>query len=132
MNKILLYIYFVSFSIVAKAQTADFTYQTDGLFCNPVSVQFTQMSTGNPKAFVWTFGNGQRSNSPNPEIIYINAGSYTVKLIAIYQNSTAVVTKTIIINPSIKLSVGYDRNYICKPGIINFTAVTTGNIGQSC
>jgi len=132
MNKILLFIiYFVSFSLLAKAQTADFTYQTsDGLFCNPSSVQFTQTATGNPRGFVWTFGNGQGSNSPNPTITYNNAGSYTVKLIVIYARSTVVVTKRIIVNSSITTTIKYDRNYICKPGIVNFTATSSGNIAQ--
>ena len=119
MNKILLFIYFVSYSLIAKSQSADFTYQSsDGLFCNPSTIQFTQTSTGNPKGFVWSFGNGGGSNSPNPVITYTNAGSYTVKLIVIYQSTTAVVTKTIVINPAITASIGYDRNYICKPGDI--------------
>ena len=43
MNKILLFIYFFSYSLLAKSQTADFTYTTSsGLFCNPSTVQFTQ------------------------------------------------------------------------------------------
>ena len=130
MNKIILFISFVSFSLIAKAQTADFSYQSsDGLFCNPTTVQFTQTSTGNPIGFVWNFGNGAGSNSPNPVITYMNGGSYTVKLIVIYARSTVVVTKTIIINSSITTSIGYDRNYICKPGVINFTA-TGGGIAE--
>ena len=129
MNKIILFIYFFSFTLIANSQTADFTYQTsDGLFCNPSSVQFTQTSSGNPHGFFWSFGNGAFSNSQNPLIAYNNAGIYTVKLVVIYDQKTAVVTKTIFINPSITASIGYDRNYICKPGDINFTAKTNGKI----
>lgn len=114
---------------MAKCQTADFTYATsDGLFCNPSSIQFTQTSTGNPTGFVWSFGNGTGSNNPNPVITYTKAGTYSVKLIVIYQQTTAVVTKTIVINSSITTSIGYDRNYICNPGVINFTAASSGNI----
>ncbi|MEP6951043.1 MAG: PKD domain-containing protein [Ginsengibacter sp.] len=131
MNKILIYIYFFSLSLVAKSQTADFSYQsTDSVFCSPTIVRFTQAATGSPKGFVWTFGNGDGSNSPNPETTYQNAGSYTVKLIVIYARSTVVVTKTVVVNQSITVSIGYDRNYICKPGVINFTATTTGNVAQ--
>jgi len=129
MNKILLCIYFFSYTLIANSQTADFTYQTsDGLFCNPSYVQFTQTSSGNPHGFVWSFGNGTGSNSPNPLAIYPNAGTYTVKLIVVYETNTVTVTKTIVINPSITASIGYDRNYICKPGDINFTATSNGNI----
>lgn len=129
MNKIILFIYFFSFTLIANSQTADFTYQTsDGLFCSPSSVQFTQTSSGNPHGFIWSFGNGALSNSQNPLVTYNNAGIYTVKLIVIYEQKTVVVTKTIFINPSITLSIGYDRNYICKPGDINFTAKSNGKI----
>ena len=129
MNKILLFIYFFSFALLANSQTADFTYQSsDGLFCNPSSIQFTQTTSGSPTGFVWSFGNGAGSNNPNPVITYNNAGTYTVKLIVIYEQNTVEVTKTIIINPSITASIGYDRNYICAPGVINFTASSSGNI----
>jgi len=130
MNKIVLFVFYLSSALTAKSQTADFTYTTsDGLLCNPSTVQFTSSFTGTPKGFVWTFGNGSGSNLQNPSITYSTAGSYTVKLTVIYGQTTAVATKTIIINPSITAAIGYDRNYICKPGVINFTATSSGNIG---
>ena len=129
MNKILLFIYIFLYSSVAKSQTVDFTYSTSsGLFCNPTTVQFTQTATGSPTGFVWFFGNGSGSNQSNPLVTFNNAGSYNVKLIVIYGQTTVVVTKTIVIHPSITATIGYDRNYICKPGSINFTASSSGNI----
>ena len=35
-----------------------------------------------------------------------------------------------MINPAIKATIAYDRNYICTPGTINFTAGGTGNISS--
>ncbi|MDQ6762384.1 MAG: PKD domain-containing protein [Bacteroidota bacterium] len=129
MNKIGLFICFFGFSLAVKSQTADFTYATsNGLFCDPSTIQFTQNSTGNPIGFVWTFGNNTGSNRANPTVTYTNAGSYIVKLIVIYQQTTAVVTKTVVVNPAITASIGYDRNYICLPGVINFTGTSNGNI----
>ena len=131
MKKFFFLTYFVSLSILVKSQTADFTYATaNGLFCNPSTIQFTEIASGSPKGFVWSFGNGTGSNSSNPSITYNKAGSYTVKLIVIYANTTVVVTKTIVINPTPTAIIGYDRNYICKPGIINFTAGGSGSISQ--
>ncbi len=129
MKNTIVFIYLLISSILANSQTVDFNYQTsDGLFCNPSSVQFTQTSTGSPAGFAWTFGNGEFSNSPNPQIVYNNPGTYTVKLIVIYMQNTVSVTKTIVINPSVTTSIGYDRNYICTPGVINFAATSSGNI----
>jgi len=129
MNKILLFIFFFPVAIIANSQTADFTYQSsDGLFCNPSTIQFNQTSSGTPNGFSWDFGNGAVSNSPNPSVTYNSAGIYTVKLIVIYLQNTVVVTKTITIKQSITASIGFDRNYICQPGVINFTGAGNGNI----
>ncbi|MDQ6889650.1 MAG: PKD domain-containing protein, partial [Bacteroidota bacterium] len=129
MNKIGLFICLFGLSQAVKSQTADFMYATsNGLFCSPSTIQFTQTSTGSPIGFVRLFGNNTGSNSPNPTVTYTNPGSYTVKLIVIYQQTTAVVTKTVVVNPAITASIGYDRNYICTPGVINFTGATNGNI----
>jgi gliding motility-associated-like protein len=129
MNKIILFIYFLSFTLIANSQTADFTYQTsDGLFCNPSSVQFTATASGSPRGYIWSFGNSTGGNGPNQLVNYNNPGTYTVSLIVIYQQNTINVTKTITINPSVTASINYDRNYICKPGDINFIATTSGNI----
>jgi PKD repeat protein len=46
----------------------------------PLSVQFTDTSTGNPKFWKYDFGDGFTSSSQNPEHIYRRPGTYTVKL----------------------------------------------------
>ena len=131
MNKVVIFLSLFFFTLIAKGQTADFTFQTpDGLFCTPSTVQFTQMATGSPIGFVWTFGNGSGSNSANPRISYTRAGTYTVQLIVIYERKTATVSKTIVINPAITAAIALDRNYICTPGDINFTASGTGTISN--
>ncbi|MEO7044530.1 MAG: PKD domain-containing protein, partial [Ferruginibacter sp.] len=131
MKQVFILLFLFSHSILAKCETADFTYSTaNGLFCSPSIIQFNQAATGSPKGFVWTFGNGTGSNSANPLITYSVAGSYTVKLIVIYARTTAVVTKTIVINPTPTASISYDRNYICTPGIINFAAIGSGTTSE--
>src|SRR5574340_319082 len=129
MNKILLFNFLFFSSLIGYSQTADFTFQsTNGLFCSPASIQFTSTVTGTPRGYLWNFGNGTISSQKNPVATYSNSGTYTVKLIVIYQRNTVTVSKTITINPSIKATIKYDRNYICQPGDINFTATSTGNI----
>ena len=122
-------IFLLFISLTAKSQTASFTYQSsDGLFCSPVAIKFSQTATGNPSGFVWTFGNGQGSTAPNPSIIYTTAGTYTVKLIAVYNTLAVETSQTIVVNAGITVSLSANRNYICVPGSINFTASSTGNI----
>jgi gliding motility-associated-like protein len=114
-------------ALFCKGQTASFTFATsNGLFCSPVTVNFTQTCTGNPIGYSWVFSNGQTSTSPNPSITF-STGTYTARLTAIFPNE-AITTppQTITVNPSVTASLIADKNYICQPGTINFTALSTG------
>jgi gliding motility-associated-like protein len=118
-----------SFGLSANCQTIDFTFESsNGLFCNPSTILFTQTCTGNPTSFIWDFGNNTYSDQPSASVSYKTAGTYTVKLVAIFKNTTLQVSKTIVINPAVTANIGVDKNYICQPGTINFTGSGNGNI----
>lgn len=114
-------------SCFAFSQTVDFTYTTStGLFCSPSVVQFSATSSESPKAYIWNFGNGTITNGQNPEVVFSNAGNYTVKLVAVYENNAVAITKVITINPVVVANLKTDRNFICTAGNIKFTANATG------
>lgn len=46
----------------------------------PLAVQFTDTSTGSPRAWRWTFGDGGSSTERNPRHVYHEIGSYTISL----------------------------------------------------
>lgn len=46
----------------------------------PLTAQFTDLSTGNPKSWEWSFGDGIQSSEKNPVHIFQSAGSYNVTL----------------------------------------------------
>lgn len=46
----------------------------------PLTVQFTDRSTGFPASWLWDFGDGSQSNLQNPIHTYTNGGTYTVSL----------------------------------------------------
>lgn len=46
----------------------------------PLTVQFTDSSTGSPTSWKWDFGDGKTSREQNPEHKYNKAGNYTVSL----------------------------------------------------
>ncbi len=48
----------------------------------PLAVQFTNLTTGATTNFLWTFGDGQSSFTPNPLHSYAATGTYSVALIA--------------------------------------------------
>jgi len=49
---------------------------------SPLTVVFTDLSTGSPKNWEWSFGDGATSNERNPFHIYQSPGIYTVGLTA--------------------------------------------------
>ncbi len=51
---------------------------TSGL--TPLNVNFTDLSSGSPDTWAWTFGDGGVSSAQNPSNTYTSAGTYTVSL----------------------------------------------------
>jgi PKD repeat protein len=71
----------------------------------PLTVSFTDQSTGNPTSWKWTFGDGDSSLLQNPVHIYQSTGSYTVKLsISDGTNGFALEKKDYI-----RVNVSYDN-----------------------
>jgi len=68
---------------------------TSGLV--PLSVQFTDLSSGNPDNWTWSFGDGMTSHERNPLHVYSNVGSYDVTLTAAnpYRNGTLKKTECV-------------------------------------
>jgi PKD repeat protein len=74
------------------APTADFVgVPTSG--SAPLTVDFTDQSTGNPTSWSWTFGDGGTSTQQNPSYTYNSAGIYTVTLTATNACGSDVATK---------------------------------------
>ncbi len=133
MNKLLIVILIIFFGFISfssKGQSSSFTYQSaNGTLCSPVTINFTQTCSGNPIGFTWSFGNGQFSNAANPSIVF-TSGTYTVKLVAVFESEAIESSQIIVINPSITGSLNADRNYICTAGNVNFSATSSGNIAS--
>jgi PKD repeat protein len=61
----------------------------------PLTVQFTDMSTGNPTSWSWDFGDGVgTSTAQNPSYTYDNFGTYTVSLSVTNEYGSDIETKT--------------------------------------
>lgn len=98
--------------------------------CSPLTVNFTNTSTGNIVNWHWDFGNGNTSNQQNPSQTFTSTGNYTVSLIV--TNSTGC-TDTLIQNNYIQVVSGQTNytapppTYVCFPYTANFTDPTTGS-----
>lgn len=71
--------------------------------CASQEVSFTDQSTGNVDAWLWSFGDGYTGNAQNPVYHYLDTGYFDVKLI-VYSNGcsdTAVHKKYVYIAPPV-------------------------------
>jgi PKD repeat protein len=75
----------------AQAPTADFS-GTPPSGNAPLAVQFTDLSSGTPTAWQWSFGDGTNSTQRSPQHVYTTPGTYTVALAA--SNVTGTNTRT--------------------------------------
>ncbi|MEN6340944.1 MAG: PKD domain-containing protein [Methanospirillum sp.] len=53
----------------------------------PLAVQFTDLSTGSPISWEWSFGDGESSIARHPAHTFLAPGNYTVRLSVYYQGS---------------------------------------------
>ncbi len=119
------------FCLNVSGQTVDFNYiNSNGTnsYCSPATINFTPACTGNPIGYNWYFPNNVVSNSAIPSIT-LTAGSYPIKLVAVFQNIALEITKTIVVNPSINAVLSSNESNLCKPGNVSFTcnSNTTGS-----
>lgn len=59
----------------------------------PLTVQFTNTSTGNPTSWSWTFGNGATSTEQHPTHTYTATGTYTVNLTVSNDNDSDTLSR---------------------------------------
>ncbi len=113
-------------SSYAQAPVANFTANTTS-GCAPLTVVFTDQSTGNPFSWTWDFGNGQLSTARNPAVSYSQPGTYTVRLVV--RNASGIdeeiKTDYITVAPSPQVSFSANINTACVPATIQFTDQTT-------
>jgi PKD repeat protein len=76
--------------VPAGYPVASFTYAMSSSSL-PITVRFTDHSSGTPTSWLWDFGDGTTANEQNPEHTYYYPGEYVVKLTV--ANGTGVMTK---------------------------------------
>ena len=60
----------------------------------PLTVAFTDKSTGTPTKWKWTFGDGKTSTEKNPKHEYLQEGNYKVTLTVTNAAGSSTATKT--------------------------------------
>ena len=76
-----------------SAPTADFIANAQSGY-TPLTVNFSDLSSGSPTSWSWNFGGSGTSTSQNPSYTYSNPGTYTVSLTATNAQGSNSTTKT--------------------------------------
>jgi tripartite motif-containing protein 71 len=94
----------------------------------PLTVKFTDKSTGTPTKWKWTFGDGNTSTKQNPTYKYSKAGKYTVTLTVTNAAGSNTVTKTnyitVVAKPVAAFSASPTSGKV--PLTVKFTDKSTG------
>jgi len=114
------------FSAFGQNPAANFTANiTSG--CAPLTVAFTDQSTGAPTSWNWQFGNGQLSTNQNSTVTYNTPGVYTVKLVVRNANGIDDEEKIDYITVYAAPTAAFSANLTtaCVPASIQFTDNST-------
>jgi gliding motility-associated-like protein len=100
--------------------------------CGPLTVTFTDQSTGNPVRWNWEFSNGTLSNVQNPTVTFATPGTYSVKLVVQNANEIAQVEKIdyIIVQPAPTADFSASLILGCVPSFVNFTDLSSTPVGS--
>jgi PKD repeat protein len=95
----------------------------------PLTVQFTDLSLGNPTSWHWDFGDGGTSTDQSPAHTYTEPGTYTVTLTVTNAYGEDTETKTVYIYaapPIASFTANVTRGN--APLTVQFTDTSTGDI----
>lgn len=99
--------------------------------CSPLSVVFTNKTTGasNGVTYTWTFGNGNSSTLASPGATFFDEKTYTVTLTA--KDGAQTVSKTMDITVYKKPTVDFAASSLkgCLPFNVQFTSTSTPGDG---
>ncbi len=116
---------------VGQTPTADFS-GTPLTGQVPLTVTFTDLSTGDPDTWSWFFGDSTQDTQQNPVHTYTEAGDYTVILIAENSCGQNMATKTAYVHvtppPAPVAAFSGTPTSGCAPLEVTFTDESTGDI----
>lgn len=92
---------------------------------NNLTYTFSDLSTGNPTAWLWDFGDGNTSTAQNPAHFYANSGTYTVCMTA--SNVCGSDSSCTVLSPCAALAANFTFATGATSTLINFSDQSSGN-----
>ena len=98
--------------------------------CAPLTVNFTDTTTGAVTGWAWTFGDGGTSNAQSPSHQYLAAGTYTVALTATGPGGSNTATQTNLVTVTTTPVAEFTGAPLTgtAPLTVNFTNQSTGSV----
>lgn len=113
---------------VGSGVIADFTANnTAG--AAPLSIKFTDASSGNPTKYAWDFGDGTTSSEKSPTHVYSSTGTYTVTLTVSNEFESDTKTEKSLVNVGTAPYVFFTANGTVNSKQVAFT--THGSVSES-
>ena len=109
-----------------SALDAAFSYTPSAPVANK-SIQFTDMSTGSPTSWLWSFGDGMASTARHPIHVYSTAGSKAVTLTVTNSGGSNVATQTVIVGTELAASFTFSPTSAVAGQSVQFTDTSTGS-----
>lgn len=96
---------------------------------SPLTVSFTDKSTGSPASWSWNFGDGTYSTIQNPTHIYYGVGTYAVSLTVTNTAGSSVSSSTINVSSAPAIVADFNSNVTSGkvPLKVQFNDLSTGN-----
>ncbi len=111
---------------------ADFISNNNTSGCPPLKVDFTDKSIKGDGAinfWQWDFGDGNLSNTQNPQNIYTYTGNFNIKLVVKDVNGcqgTKTLNNNTIVTAPFKVDISASPRFTCNPPLLaNFTDLTS-------
>ncbi|MBA7612586.1 hypothetical protein ES703_19822 [subsurface metagenome] len=121
----------VDYITVHEPLDADFFAPDGG--CAPVTVDFTDQSTGTITGWEWDFGDGDTSTAQNPTHTYSDPGAYTVSLTITgpcANTDTETKVNYILVEGPPTADFSADPMECVAPLTVDFTDLSTGTITE--
>jgi PKD repeat protein len=91
-------------------------------------VTFTDLSAGNPSAWLWNFGDGTTSTDQSPVHAYQLNGTYTVSLTVTNANGSDMMTQSNLITVTLPQAPSGMASSRCGPGTVTLSASGSGTL----
>ena len=116
--------------VVGDLMRADFEFVTSNPENTaPLTVAFTDLSSGKPLRYSWRFGDGFLSSEKNPIHTYTRPGTYTVTLTVTGAQGTDSVSKTIKVKSLLRAEFIGEPTMGSAPLTVTFTDTSIGTPG---